>query len=122
LADVLCENVAAVSHLRQVALEPAARNSQLAWRFANARIIQSPASLATHWSLWQIAMLAAIDSNSATVLAATLDDTHKQQLHALVTKRLLFWSPTTTNNESRRTFLFEADLQDRVALWGLVFG
>lgn len=122
LAEVLCESVAAVSHLRQVALEPAAQSSQLAWRFANSRIVQSPASLATHWSLWQIAMLAAIDSNSAIALAKVLDEAHSEQLQSLVTKRLMFWSPITTNRESKSAFLFEAALQDCVTHWTRVFG
>ncbi len=123
LAEALCDNLAAASHLRDVALLPEARNSELAWRFANARIASSPASVATHWtsSPWQVAVLGAIQQPSADVLKASLTPEQRTQLETAVTKHLLFWSPTTIVNDLKSIYLFEAELQKAIGVWITIF-
>jgi len=124
LSEVLYDNLAAASHLRDVALLPEARNSELARQFANARIATSPASIATHWttSPWQIAVLGAIQQPSADALRATLTDPQREQLASDITKHLLLWCPTTVASDSKTTYLFEVELQKSIDIWTTVFG
>lgn len=124
LSEVLCDNLAAASHLRDIALLPEARNSELAWRFANARIATSPTSIATHWtsSPWQIALLGAIQQPSADTLREVLTDQQRAQLESDITKHLLLWCPTTIASDSKATYLFEAELQKSVGTWTTIFG
>lgn len=123
LSEVLCDNLVAASHLMDVALLPEARNSELAWRFANAKITTSPASIATHWtsSPWKIAALGAIQQSSVDALRGLLTESQREQLEKDITNHLLFWCPTTDLIDSNPIYLFEVELQNSIDTWITIF-
>jgi len=124
VSEALCDDLAAASHLRDVALLPEARNSELAWRFLNPKLAEGPASLATYWkpSPWQIAVLAAGQQADASALRNMFTDTQREMVESLIAKHLILWCPTKVRDDKHSVYLFESNLQQVVEKWVLALG
>jgi hypothetical protein len=116
VSEVLCDDLAAASHLRDIALLPEARNSEWAWRLTNPRIVESPASVATSWNLspWQVAILAVTQEADVDALKSVFTAPQRQALESLILKRLALWCPTNNPDGSKAIYLFETGLRPAV--------
>lgn len=113
-----------LDRFRNVALIPERQEVDVAWRLANAKVVPSRLSVATHWpaSLWDLALSKRLTVENLKALKHDTPDAALETLAIRLTPCLLFGDLPTTEPSTDDTYLFEGGLTPSIDAWAQVQG
>ena len=111
-----------LDRFKNVALLPQRQETDVSWRLANAKVLPSRLSVATHWPapLWCLALTKRLNVENLKILVTA--DVDLEPLAKTLTPCLLFGNLPNTEPSETETYLFEGDLASCIDAWTEVCG